>query len=270
MKVSVVIPVYNGMPFIKDAIASVLDAQDVDLELIVVDDCSKDDTWEYVSQLDDPRVTAVRNEQNLGATGNWNRALELATGDVVKLLCADDEITPHSLETQSAILADPANAGVVLVAGRRRVIGPDGATVIAAHGLGRLRGRVDGSRALHSTVLGGTNVFGEPSSVMFRRDAAVRAGGFRSIYKFLPDLDFYSLLLQHGDVWCQADVTALFRVSVGSGSVGMVKIQAAQMREFIRAVRAEGRIGALVAAIGGVRASANAWGRRVLYWRLAR
>ena len=258
------------MPYLKLALDSVLVERTIDMEVIVVDDCSKDDTVEYMSTVDDPRVRLYRNDANLGATGNWNRALDLATGDLVKLLCADDEVMPDAISSQYKLLVDPNQSGVVLVAGRREVIGPDGRPMLKAHGLAGLSGRVDGTKALRRSILAGTNIFGEPSAVMFRRQVAVEVGGFRDKYKFLPDLDFYARLLEHGDVYAQEEPVARFRVSTGSGSVTMAKTQGGQMRSFIGEMSALSRVPLWAAFFGQGTASANAVVRRLMYRRLAR
>lgn len=268
MKLSVGLPVYNGMPFLKDAVDSVLSEQGVDLELVIVDNCSTDETWEYLSQIDDPRVRIFRNETNLGMRGNWNRVLELVNGDLVKILCADDSVMPSTLGDQVSLFARPGNETVTLVAGKREVVGPSGKVIFASHGLSRLRGKVPGHMALRQTILAGTNIFGEPSAVMFRREAAKEAGGFQSPDTFLLDLHFYSELLRQGDLYAQRTVAARFRVSGNSESTSLGRTQARQMRRFISLVYEQRRIPIWVTWVGNIRAEANAIVRRVLYRRL--
>ncbi len=268
MKLSVTIPVYNGMPFVKDAVNSVLSEQGVDLELVIVDNCSTDETWPYLSQIDDPRVRVFRNEINLGMRGNWNRVLELVEGDLVKILCADDTVMPGTLGEQVSLLSRPGNETVSLVAGKREVVGPSGKTVLSSHGLSRLRGKVPGRTALRHTILAGTNIFGEPSAVMFRREAAKEAGGFQSPDTFLLDLHFYSELLGQGDLYAQQTVVARFRVSGNSESTSLGRTQARQMRRFISLMYKQRRIPIWVAWVGNIRAEVNAVARRILYRRL--
>ena len=72
MIVSVCIPTYNGEQFVAQAVESILQQSFSDFELIIVDDCSHDATWDIVHSFADPRITVHRNEQRLGIPGNWN------------------------------------------------------------------------------------------------------------------------------------------------------------------------------------------------------
>ena len=89
-KVSVVIPSYNSGGTIEEAIESVL-AQDVPVEIIVIDDCSLDDT-EHVLQKykNDPRIRIIVNEKNLGVAASRNRGVKEAVCDRVAFLDSDD------------------------------------------------------------------------------------------------------------------------------------------------------------------------------------
>jgi glycosyltransferase involved in cell wall biosynthesis len=98
-KVSVVIPTYNYGRFLPESVGSVLSQQDVDVEVIVVDDCSTDDTPMVAGQLAaaDPRVIYAPNAENHGPCVAFNDGLARATGEFVVRLDADDLLTPGSL-----------------------------------------------------------------------------------------------------------------------------------------------------------------------------
>jgi succinoglycan biosynthesis protein ExoO len=97
--VSILTPAYKAEPYIGQAIESVLAQTMPDWELIIVEDCSPDNTAQVVERyLDDPRITLIHNEQNLGANGSRNRALEVAQGKWIALLDADDWYEPQRLE----------------------------------------------------------------------------------------------------------------------------------------------------------------------------
>ena len=94
-KVSVLIPVYNRATLIVRSIESALAQTHSNLEIVVSDNASTDDTWPVVNRLaaTDPRIRPFRNETNLGPTRNWIRGLEHCTGaDRVKILWSDDWI----------------------------------------------------------------------------------------------------------------------------------------------------------------------------------
>ena len=97
-EVSVIIPAYNTEKYIHQAIASVLSQTLANLEVIVVDDCSTDNTVGVVQSFDDPRVRLLLNSENLGAGGARNRALKAARGKWVAVLDSDDWYAPERLE----------------------------------------------------------------------------------------------------------------------------------------------------------------------------
>src|SRR5690349_581871 len=98
--ISICIPAYNNEAYIAETISSVLSQTYSVFEIIIVDDCSTDNTVEVVRKFNDHRIRFYQNEKNLGMHGNWNRALSLAKGEYVKLLCGDDTIFPGCLQKQ--------------------------------------------------------------------------------------------------------------------------------------------------------------------------
>ena len=95
--VSVIIATYNVETYVARAIASALTQTGVSLEVIVVDDCSTDRTWETVSVIDDPRVHALQLPENGGPGVARNAGMALARGDWVAILDADDAFLPGRL-----------------------------------------------------------------------------------------------------------------------------------------------------------------------------
>lgn len=98
-KVSVIMPTYNAAHFLPRAIESVCAQTLTDWELIVVDDGSTDGTVEVIRDyLTDPRIRFLQNPQNMGPSHARNRALDVATGQWIALLDADDWYEPQRLE----------------------------------------------------------------------------------------------------------------------------------------------------------------------------
>ena len=96
--ISVVIPVYNAESFISKCVGSVLEQTFSDLELICVDDCSKDGSSKLLDGFDDPRVRVIRFAENRGVSAARNAGLEAAVGDYVYFLDSDDWLDPDYLE----------------------------------------------------------------------------------------------------------------------------------------------------------------------------
>jgi len=113
--VSVVLPTYNRARTLRRAINSVLNQTYAKLELIVVDDGSRDDTPELVSTFDDPRLRYVKLSKNGGVARARNVGIQHATGELIAFQDSDDEWLNDKLERQVATLANRASSEKVCV-----------------------------------------------------------------------------------------------------------------------------------------------------------
>lgn len=89
-KISVLMPAYNARLYIKESINSILTQSYANVEVLICDDCSTDDTYQIISSLTDPRVKFYKNEENLGYLKTCNKLSELASGDYITFQDADD------------------------------------------------------------------------------------------------------------------------------------------------------------------------------------
>ncbi len=240
--VSILIPTYNGARHIRPAIDSVLSQAGVDLELILVDDNSKDGTADIVESYADTRIRIVRNPSNLGPEGNWNRALELANGKYVKLLPQDDLLQPGGLAAQVAALEADIDETIALVFGTREIIGPTGKILTRRGFKGSATGRIPASLLMRHCIRRGTNVIGEPGAVLFRRKLADKVGRFDGQQGYVIDLDYWIRLLAHGDAWYLEQPVSSFRVSGGSWSVAIGRQQSRQYTDFIARMHQAGLV----------------------------
>lgn len=104
--VSVVMPAYNCEKYIGQAIESVLQ-QEVSLELIIINDCSKDNVDKVVEKyLSDERVKYIHNKKNLGVAKTRNKGVELAQGKYIAFLDSDDWWTKDKLKKQLDLMRD--------------------------------------------------------------------------------------------------------------------------------------------------------------------
>ena len=99
-KVTVVMANYNAEQFIAESIKSVINQTFDDWELIVVDDCSTDDSIRVVEAFDDARVKLLKNDFNMGPHLSRNRAFEIAEGDYIAILDSDDIMLKNKLRKQ--------------------------------------------------------------------------------------------------------------------------------------------------------------------------
>lgn len=99
-KVSVIIPNFNNSRYIEEAIRSVLDQTLQDIEVIVIDDCSTDDSWEILQRIaqTDDRIKIIRNSEKSGAGISRNLGLHEARGEFIKFLDSDDTLPVDALK----------------------------------------------------------------------------------------------------------------------------------------------------------------------------
>lgn len=98
--VSIIMPSYNTEKFIKESIDSVLNQTYFNWELIIVDDCSTDNTDSIIGSINDTRIKYLKNDKNSGAAISRNRALREAQGKWIAFLDSDDSWMPDKLEKQ--------------------------------------------------------------------------------------------------------------------------------------------------------------------------
>ena len=232
--VSVCIPTYLGDKTLGAAIESVLAQTYTDFELIVIDDGSPDDTRAVVERFSDHRIVYLRNEKNLGPQGNWNRCLDVASGDYFKLLPHDDLLHPCCLERQVKVLDADTEKRIALVFCARQVLGPDARLLMQRGYPGGREGPIDRDVLIRACVRRGTNLIGEPGAVLMRKATAGKVGLFDVTNPYVIDLDYWFRLLAHGDAHFCAEPLAAFRVSAGSWSVAIGARQSADFRNFVQ------------------------------------
>ncbi len=112
MRVTVIMPVYNKAPYLKEAIDSILGQTYTDFELLLIDDCSTDDSLGIMQGYNDPRIRLEQNEQNLGPGGTMNKAIQMAQGEYLVRLDADDWSPNNRIEVQVAYMDVHPEVGV--------------------------------------------------------------------------------------------------------------------------------------------------------------
>jgi len=209
--VSVCIPAYNCEKYVSACIESVLSQTFHNIEIIVIDDCSTDATWERLQEFSDPRLSLSKNTCNLGAEQNWNACLEQARGEYIQILPSDDQLYPEAIAKRVAVLEAAGNSDLSFVFSARHIVDAEDKRVMTA--LLSKAGRRDRSDLVRQNVTRGMNVIGEPACVLFRASCAMKAGGFSAKLPYLIDLDYWIRLLEFGDAWCLAEPLCTFRLT---------------------------------------------------------
>jgi glycosyltransferase involved in cell wall biosynthesis len=265
-RVSVVVPSYNNVSFIEATMDSILAQTFEDFELVVADHSSADGTWERLQHYrTDPRVRLLRTEAGGGAARNWERVTSSARGELLKLVCGDDVIYPDCLRRQ--VEAMDANPSVVLVAAQRDLIDARGAILMSRRGLAGLTGRVAGRKAVRHTVVAGSNIFGEPACVLFRRQTLQDAGGWDGRHPYVIDEGTYVNVMLRGDFLGIDTSLAAFRLSSSQWSVQLAREQSHQVIEFHHQLANDvsGLLSRTDLLRGDARARGMAYARRLAY-----
>jgi glycosyltransferase involved in cell wall biosynthesis len=188
--VSVIMPAYNGAALIGDTIQSVLAQSFADFELVIVDDCSTDTTWDLLQTFADPRIRCFRAEQNGGPVATRNQAFGHARGRYIVGLDQDDLCTADRFARQVAFLE--ANPDVALVASACRLL-RDGQEQAWPMLEGLTPQSIDWLMMLCNPLAW--------SSVMFRADAARRLVPFeRQEVLYAEDFDLYHRIRAFGKI----------------------------------------------------------------------
>ncbi len=229
--VSIAIPLYNCESHIRETIKSVLAQTYSNFELIVLDDQSTDQSADIVKSIKDPRIRYELNPERLGFFGNWNRCLDEMSGTYCKLLPHDDPMKPSCIEEQVRVLETYPDVELVHCA--RTIIDPAG-NILARRGPRESEGVKESSDSLKRIVRSGTNLIGEPASVMFRRATMKRIGGFSDADMYSIDVEFWSRLLGEGKRYYIDKFLTSFRVWPDSASVRLFGSQSRSMRAFFQ------------------------------------
>lgn len=197
---SVVIPTYNSGEYIEKAIVSVLQ-QDIELELIIIDDCSTDQTAQIVDKyMELGNVLYVRNTSNLGVAQSRNKGVELAKGEYIAFLDADDWWSTGKLQRQYAILQ---NETCSICCTARELMDDNGNTLNKVISVAE---RIDYQQLLHHNSIA-------CSSVVLRRDIALE---FPMVRDDLHEdyINWLQIVNKYGSVYGINEPFLKYRISV--------------------------------------------------------
>jgi GT2 family glycosyltransferase len=215
--IDLMMPYYGDVALMQESVRSVLAQTDPDWHLTVVDDGRAAGVPEWFAALEDPRVTYLRNETNLGVSGNFQKCVDLATRERMVIMGCDDLLLPNYVATVRALAA--AQPGVGLIQPGVQVIDGAGEPVstladtikwrlYAPRQIVRGAGPVLlGGQELALNLLRGNWLYFP--SLCWRTDA-IAAVGFRKDLKVIQDLALIMELVERGEQLF-ADAAVCFR-----------------------------------------------------------
>ena len=208
--VSICIPVYNGELYIYKTLNSALNQTYKNIEIIIFDDCSTDNSAEIIKTFDDCRITYHLNDKNYGAFLNFQKCIEACNGEFIKLLNHDDLLRPNAIEKQVNVLINNPDVSLCITA--TNVIN-EFDKIIMKRQLYKKSLKINGKRLAKKTLLYGRNIYGEPSTVLFRKDKSRLIGNFNKELYISNDLDYWIRLSYVGDVYYINEFLSDWRLS---------------------------------------------------------
>jgi glycosyltransferase involved in cell wall biosynthesis len=182
--------VHNGLPYLPEAVESILRQTFADFEFIIVDDGSTDGSgaWLEAKAKEDPRIRLIRQE-NIGLTKALNRGLAMARGEFVARMDADDIALPQRFEIQVQTLRDQPD--LVLLGSEVEITDEHGWPLI-------VRGHVAEHAEIRRRLLAGDGGALTHPAVIFRAEAARAIGGYDERMTTTQDIDFFIRLSEVG------------------------------------------------------------------------
>lgn len=213
-QISVVMSVYNGAAYLEAAINSILEQTYTNFELIVINDASTDKTSEILEKFDDCRVRVITNSENLGLTKSLNLGINAARGKYIARMDADDLSLPHRLEVQRQFLKDHPDYALV------------GSSYYQIDAQGQIRSLIrvlTGDEELRAG-LRQQNWFGH-GSVMMRKEAWEKLGGYDERFKYAQDYDLWLRLSENFKIANLEEPLYYWRATVDCISQSKIKEQ---------------------------------------------
>lgn len=220
-KVSVILTSYNHSKYISQSIESVLSQDFDDFELLIIDDCSKDNSAEIISSFKDGRIKFVKNEENLGMVRTINKGIEMARGEYISHFNSDDLFYDKSkLAKQVRFLDDNPEHGAVFT--RAQLIDDKGdifKDVKHSYYLKMDQQQNQDRFAWLGFFFYKSNCLCYPS-VMIRKAVYEEIGVFDPSYTIMQDLDMWIRICKKFEIFVIEEKLTAFRISDASTSCG--------------------------------------------------
>jgi glycosyltransferase involved in cell wall biosynthesis len=208
-RVTFVVPCYKLAGFLPTCVNSILRQSFSDFEILIMDDCSPDNTAEVAQSFSDSRIRHVRNDPNLGHLRNYNRGIELSRGDYIWLISADDYLRSNLvLQRYVELLDNNRNIGYVFCTGYGVREG------VETELLGQLQGRGDRDRVVPGQILLKKLLSGNfvlTPSGMVRRECYEKVSTFPLDMPWCGDWYLWCLFALHFDVGYFAEPMVCYR-----------------------------------------------------------
>lgn len=187
-KITVLMSVFNGEKYLKEAIDSILTQTINIFEFLIINDGSTDNSRNIILSYNDPKIRLIENQKNLGLTKSLNKGINLAKGEYIARMDSDDISLPERLEKQVSFLDN------------RKDIACVGCNCFIIDNNGNRTGKIDwGKERLFTlyNILICNNPVGHPM-VMYRKEIVKLIGSYSENYKTCQDMELWVRLYFNG------------------------------------------------------------------------
>jgi glycosyltransferase involved in cell wall biosynthesis len=207
-KITVLMSVYNGEKYLREAVDIILNQTFKDFEFIIINDFSTDRTASILSSFNDSRIKIINNEENVGLTLSLNKGLQIAKGAYIARQDAGDISTPDRLEKQVEFLNKYKD--ICLVGAFFYIINEKGRVLYKVTSLesnGELKRKLSKGNAFAHGV------------VMFRKKCVEKLGGYREQFTASQDYDLWLRFSEHYKMANIPEYLYKWRLNINSVSV---------------------------------------------------
>lgn len=209
MLVSIVMAVYNGEKFLKEAIDSAVSQTYTNIEVIIVNDASTDSTKNILEHITDKRVKVIHLQKNQGAANALNIGIKEAKGTWIAIQDADDNSYPTRIEEQiKYVFEHPQLVGVGTFI--KCIRGSSDVSDGLLKGVAEKRNAFVSRKKIRDVIYWGCPL--THSSVMFSKDIFEKVGGYNTDFKIAYDYDLWLKLLEEGEVENVQKVLVEYRI----------------------------------------------------------
>ena len=237
LKISVLMSVRNGLPYVQTTVPSILGQTFKDFEFVIVDNCSTDGSRDYLQTIaqTDPRIKLLLNERDLGHSGGLNRGLEACTGEWIARIDADDVALRSRFERQLAFVE--ANPDVALTCCLAYYINAQGER------RGKTYHNLTTREKFREYMESNETIGLIHPCVFMRREVVMASGGYREPFGGANDIDLWNRISERGHlILVQPEYLMEYRIH--SAAISSRKFLESRLQyEWVRACMAERRSG---------------------------
>lgn len=206
--VSILIPSYNAEKTIKKCIECCINQTYKNIEIVIIDDCSIDDTVKIIESFKDTKIEFIKNKCNLGMSGNWNECIKHANGEYIQFLHCDDVIKNNCIEEKMKCITKNNNINMVFC--DTEIINENNKAIFKRHYCNN-DAIFDGYKLAHKSFKQ-ANIFGEPSNVLFKKNILEKTGVFSNT-KYSTDWEMWLKISCFGNVGYVNQYLTQYRIS---------------------------------------------------------